>query len=130
MRDLRDPEINRCRVELPEEALLKMGITGPVDPQFNGAFIIIYAAGPKPIELKVIAASGGGWDHVSASTETRCPNWHEMSYIHRRFFKVTEVAMQLHVPATDHINNHPFTLHLWRPHSKMRRIPLPPKHFV
>jgi hypothetical protein len=130
MRDLREPEINRFRVEMSEKVLEQMGVFGPIDQSINGAFIIPYVVGPKPVELRVIAASGGGWDHVSVSTESRCPTWHEMSYIHRKFFKVTEVAMELHVPATDHINNHPYTLHLWRPHSKMRRIPLPPKGYV
>ena len=98
--------------------------TGPLDLRWNGAFLV------PPIPLRIIAASGGGWDHVSVSTDTRCPTWHEMSFVHRLFFYDDEVAMQLHVPATDHINNHPFTLHLWRPWSKLRRIPLPPKTMV
>ena len=126
MRDLREHDINKFRIEMPDE----MGVITPIDPRINGAFIIPYVVGPKPVELKVIAARGGGWDHVSVSTETRCPSWYEMSFIHRKFFKIDEVAMQLHVTVANHINIHPYTLHLWRPHSKMRRIPMPPKDFV
>ena len=86
---------------------------------------------PSPIDrgpLNVIASSGEGWDHVSVSRLGRCPNWPEMEYVKHLFFRDNEVAMQLHVPASDHINNHPFTLHMWRPQEQT--IPLPPKEFV
>lgn len=86
---------------------------------------------PSPIDkapLKVIASSGEGWDHVSVSRENRCPNWPEMSYIHRLFFREDETAMQLHVPESDHINCHPYCLHLWRPHKA--EIPRPPASMV
>lgn len=82
------------------------------------------------VTLNVIASTGGGWDHVSVSTVTRCPTWEEMEHIARLFFMPDEVAMQLHLPEKDHINTHPFTLHWWRSQRKLRRIPLPPKRFV
>jgi hypothetical protein len=83
----------------------------------------------KPgVELAVIAASGEGWDHVSVSTPHRCPSWSEMEYVKRLFFNDNEVAMQLHVPPTDHISVHPHCLHIWRPHDA--EIPLPPKGMV
>jgi hypothetical protein len=53
-----------------------------------------------------------------------------MSIMHRAFFKGTEEATQLHVPSGDHVTIHPSTLHLWRPRSKMRRIPWPPKSLI
>ena len=74
---------------------------------------------PSPIDrqpIAVVASSGEGWDHVSVSRPNRCPNWPEMTYIAGLFFKDDETAMQLHVPASDHVNNHPFCLHWWRPH--------------
>lgn len=74
---------------------------------------------PSPIDQKpiaVVASSGEGWDHVSVSRPTRCPNWPEMEHIAALFFKDDETAMQLHVPAGDHVNNHPYCLHWWRPH--------------
>jgi hypothetical protein len=80
------------------------------------------------VTLRVVAACGGGWDHVSVSTNDRCPAWNEMEFIKRQFFRADETAMQLHVPPKDHINVHPFVLHLWRPHDFM--IPLPPESFV
>ena len=74
---------------------------------------------PSPVDRKpiaVVASSGEGWDHVSVSRSNRCPNWPEMEFIANLFFKGDEVAMQLHVPANDHVNNHPYCLHWWRPH--------------
>jgi hypothetical protein len=36
--------------------------------------------------------------------------------------------MQVHVPASEHINIHPYTLHLWRP--LLLEIPRPPQGAV
>jgi len=79
-------------------------------------------------QMKVIASSGGGWDHVSVSRRNRCPNWPEMEHVKRMFFRDDETAMQLHVPPADHINCHPYCLHLWRPLDA--EIPRPPAEFV
>lgn len=78
--------------------------------------------------LRVIASAGGGWDHVSVSLSDRCPTWDEMEHVKRLFFKATEAAMQLHVPPSQHVNIHPFCLHLWRPHDGV--IPMPPADMV
>lgn len=78
--------------------------------------------------LKVIASSGEGWDHVSVSLPDRCPTWAEMEQVKRLFFRDDETAMQLHVPPSDHVNCHPFCLHLWRPHDV--EIPRPPSIMV
>lgn len=80
------------------------------------------------VTLRVIASAVLGWDHVSVSTKRRCPNWPEMSRIKEMFFEPDETAMQLHVPAAEHVNNHPYCLHLWRPHHGT--IPRPPAAFV
>jgi hypothetical protein len=79
-------------------------------------------------ELIVIASAGEGWDHVSVSRRNRCPNWPEMEQVKRAFFRDDETAMQLHVPQSDHVNNHPYALHMWRPLD--REIPRPPSILV
>ena len=76
------------------------------------------------VVLRVIASVGAGWDHVSVSLPRRCPNWEEMSFVKGMFFQDDETAMQLHVPLSQHINHHPYCLHLWRPHQF--EIPRPP----
>lgn len=86
---------------------------------------------PSPIDggmLLVVASAGAGWDHVSVSRPNRCPNWPEMSHIYGLFFRPHQTVMQLHVPASEHINCHPYCLHLWRPHNV--EIPRPPGWMV
>lgn len=87
-----------------------------------GAFVI-----PSCIDrgaLRVIASTWEDWEHVSCSRKNRCPNWIEMSQVHRTFFADEEACMQLHVPVKEHINCHPYTLHIWRP-TKLE-LPRPP----
>jgi len=86
---------------------------------------------PSPIdggEMRIIASSEEGWDHVSVSRKNRCPNWPEMEHVKRLFLRDNECAMQLHVPTSDHINVHPNCLHIWRPHDV--EIPRPPSIMV
>lgn len=86
---------------------------------------------PSPVDravMRVVASAGEGWDHVSVSRRNRCPNWAEMDHVKRLFFRDDETAMQLHVPGNEHISNHPFCLHLWRPHNQ--EIPRPPSDMV
>ena len=86
---------------------------------------------PSPVdqqEMHVIASSGEGWDHVSVSRRNRCPNWQELEFVKRAFFRDDECAMQLHVPTASHINAHPYCLHLWRPQDVA--IPMPPANMV
>lgn len=78
--------------------------------------------------LNIVASWGLGWDHVSVSRPDRCPTWEEMDRVKRAFFHPWEVAYQLHPAVADHINCHPFCLHLWRP--QHAEIPLPPKVMV
>lgn len=73
------------------------------------------------------------WEHVSVhiryetsrrERRMRTPTWDEMCKIKDLFWDPEEAVMQLHVPASQHINNHPHVLHLWRPEDG--RIPMPP----
>ncbi len=91
-----------------------------------GAFSVLSPIDKAP--LKIIASSDYGWEHVSVSRSNRCPNWTEMAYVKELFFQSNETVMQLHVPASDHINDHPNCLHLWRP--TQQDIPRPPGWMV
>ncbi len=81
---------------------------------------------PSPLsgELFVIASTDDEWEHVSVSRTNRSPNWPEMCRIKELFFNDDEMVMQLHVPSSDHVNVHPYCLHLWRP--LKHDIPRPP----
>jgi hypothetical protein len=91
-----------------------------------GAFNVPYPR--NGVVLLVIASAGFGWDHVSVSLAHRCPNWYEMEFVKRMFFKPDETAMQLHVPEKDHLTFAETALHLWRPQGCS--IPRPPNELV
>jgi hypothetical protein len=93
-----------------------------------GAFII-----PLPGQmtaLKVLAASGEGWDHVSVSPngQSRTPTWAEMEHVKRIFFKKDEIAWEYHMAPADHISIHPYVLHIWR--KQDFEMPMPPTEHV
>lgn len=94
----------------------------------NGVFRLRYVKPGVNVLLAVVASDGDGCDHVSVSHKSRCPKWDEMEYVKRLFFRPHETAMQLHVPAADHINCCKNCLHLWRPQNQ--EIPRPPAIMV
>ena len=120
MRDLR--QLDACRVRT-QQVVSFYGGTGD---ETCGVFSV-----PSPTDkasLMVVASAEGGWDHISVSRKNRCPNWPEMEHAKRLFFEDNETAMQLHVPAAEHLSFHPYCLHIWRP--QMVAIPRPPQIFV
>lgn len=92
----------------------------------KGAFVLVRDGVP----LQCIATRSMGWDHVSVVVQDRrrCPTWEEMDYVKRTFWEDTEAVMQLHPPRSEHVNFHPYCLHLWRPQDTA--ILLPPKEAV
>jgi hypothetical protein len=51
-----------------------------------------------------------------------------MEWVKRCFFYPHETCIQLHVPEAEHINKHPYCLHIWRP--QVGVIPRPPNFLV
>lgn len=123
MRDLR--ELNRYRDWRAEAAIY--GLPSEEAQQAAGVFQLPVKSSKRP--LRVIASTGMGWDHVSVSLPARCPSWEEMELVKRVFFLPGEVAMQLHVGEDNHISNHAYCLHIWRP-NEGPAIPLPPSIMV
>jgi hypothetical protein len=97
----------------------------------NGAFIIPMLLNPDTgygRQFCVIASDGAGWQHVSTSLPDRCPTWDEMCKIKSIFWDKEDCVVQYHPPESQHINNHNFCLHLWRPIG--HQIPTPPVYLV
>ena len=103
-----------------------------------GAFRIPCALKGVRVWLNVLAQDGRNsredlgdawaWDHVSVSTERRTPTWGEMDFIKDIFWLPGEAVVQFHVPKSEHINCHPFTLHLWK--CLLTDFPRPPSSAV
>lgn len=84
------------------------------------------------VTLRIIATNGKGeeprWEHVSVSTESRCPTWDEMCFVKELFWKDEETVLQIHPAKSKYVNIHPYTLHLWR--RPDRAFVLPPEIMV
>ena len=91
----------------------------------NGAFLI---PSPQKKVLTVIVSDGGGWDHCSVSMPNRTPTWKELCFIKDLFWEPEETVIQYHPAKSEYVNDHPFTLHLWKP--QHIRIPPAPRGFV
>jgi len=94
-----------------------------MDQNFAGTMEGIFMFKWKSLKYKIISSIGEGWEHVSASTETRCPTWEEMCRFKEWFWDDEETVMQLHPPKSEWVNYHPNCLHLWKPTSHGIEIP-------
>lgn len=99
----------------------------------NGSFVIPHHRIKNYVYFTIVSDSIG-WEHVSVSLGVRikgkgskpvdrCPTWEEMCYIKELFWSDDTTVMQLHPPKSEHVNNHAYCLHLWRPTTEL--IPLP-----
>ena len=76
-----------------------------------------------------IASDGAGWEHVSVTlNKKRCPTWQEMCLVKDMFWDSEDVVIQYHAAKSEHVNNHNYCLHLWRPIDK--KIECPPSILV
>lgn len=115
---------------VPENFRVTTGVMGTsAECGNNGLFII------KPIKhgepsLKVIASDGAGWEHVSVSTNKRCPNWEEVSCVKAMFWGEEDLVVQFHPVKSQYVNRHPYCLHLWRKSGTNDFCETPPKVLV
>lgn len=110
---------------------------GPMasDPTYGNNGMFVFQKRGVDMIYVVIASDGMGWEHVSvhlqSSTNVRktyTPNWDDMCEIKRIFWGADDTVIQYHPPESDYVNNHPNTLHLWRPIGT--DIPRPPSILV
>lgn len=74
--------------------------------------------------LALVCSDGAGWEHVSvhayrrereSKTTTRIPTWKEMCFVKDLCWDPEDRVVQYHPPHAEYVNQHPHTLHLWRP---------------
>jgi hypothetical protein len=97
-----------------------------------GAFLV---PGPCGAELRILASDAVnpetlGWEHVSVSIGPgrRPPNWEEMCFCKKLFWRDDECVVQFHPPADAYVNNHVSCLHLWK--STRSDFPRPPEILI
>ena len=120
---------------VPNQYRIRVGRLASSDEIGNcGAFWIPGLDKRDRTPLAAIASDGDdglndhGWEHVSVSLPSRCPTWAEMCHVKGYFWDDEDVVMQLHPPLSEHVNNHSYCLHLWRPTNVV--IPAPPSWMV
>jgi hypothetical protein len=60
-----------------------------------------------------VYGDGKRWMHVSCSTPSRLPTWDELRLVKDTFIGRDRVALQVLPRAAEHVNIHPYVLHLW-----------------
>lgn len=78
----------------------------------NGQFLVKSIKFPRAILVQI--SDGGGWEHLSAAFQDRCPTWEEMSALKEMFWDSNDLVVQYHPIKSEYVNNHPYCLHLWR----------------
>lgn len=56
---------------------------------------------------------GKRWLHVSASRPARVPSYRDLCMVKSIFIGDSRKAVQVFAPASEHVNIHPYCLHLW-----------------
>lgn len=108
-----------------EKFRLTSGPTASLESDGNNGMFFVSR---RFVTLRCMVSDGGGWDHVSVSLADRCPKHEEMEFVRELFFHDDECVVLYSVPRSNHINVHPYCLHMWRQHDVV--VPLPPEWMV
>ena len=114
-----------------EEHRIKTGrVASTAEQGNNGAFSLPPLRGGR--WFFCIVSDGAGWEHVSVHVRDgkmlHTPTWNEMCYVKEVFWDDEDIVLEYHPPRSQYVNNHPHTLHLWRPTNQT--IPNPPSYLV
>jgi hypothetical protein len=117
---------------VPENSRITSGRMGSTSASGNNGCFHLPSPKKHGRWLMIIASDGMGWEHVSVhiseGTQTRTPTWDEMCIVKDLFWDAEDVVLQYHPKKSEYINNHPHTLHLWRPVGA--EVPTPPSILV
>lgn len=118
--------------KVPEKYRIKTGKWASTQEDGNNGLFVIPFYGIYKGLFIVIASDGLEWEHVSVHVEInkkiRTPFWDEMCKMKDLFWDKEDCVVQYHPSELEYVNNHPNTLHLWRP-TKLT-IPIPLKEMV
>lgn len=118
---------------VPNKYRVRNGPMASDDTYGNNGMFLIPTKKPRthnPRPMTVIASDGMGWEHVSVSLPTRCPEWLEMCGIKGRFWDDGDLVIQFHPVAAEYVDCHPNCLHLWRKEGTNDFVEIPPSILV
>ena len=110
---------------IPENLLPKFLPPGWKHQQIGKTTPLLYSStkGLKVLVSCLLEEDKEFWLHVSFSHRHRLPTYEEVKTVKRIFIGDDRVALQVFPKATEHVNVHPYCLHLWCCVSNDRRIP-------
>ena len=93
--------------------VLPVGWEGPTCSAALGTWYRNRAQGLVVIGTAEVEADGKRWLHVSVSRRSRMPTYEDLALVKRLFIGPARKAIQVFPPEAEHVNVHPYALHLW-----------------
>jgi hypothetical protein len=110
LRDLPDEMLALYQV-MRRERKVNYSQWTPLGPSWPGAFT--HRNGLRVIETVNRERDGKLWHHVSASRQSRLPDWYDMKLVRQDFVGDDRESYMVFAPEARWVNTHPNTLHLW-----------------
>ncbi len=84
-----------------------------IERRIDGSAWFNKALGLYVIESCATEKDGKKWYHVSLSRKSRLPSYEDMKLVKDHFIGKQNQAIQVFAPESEHVNIHPYCLHLW-----------------
>ena len=84
------------------------------NPIGHGDAYIHATTGLRVIISEEFLADKKYWQHMSVSYPDRLPSWEDLVLAKEQFLGEEVEAYQVLPKRSEYVNNHPYTLHLWR----------------
>lgn len=75
------------------------------------------------VKVSVQSTAGHGWLHVSVAHTDRMPTYSLVAKVRRAFFLDEALVVQVSPPVAEHVDIHPYMLHLWQRLDGERLVP-------
>lgn len=82
--------------------------------KFEFGDIIITINSPKETITKLFHVDNEDWEHVCIVHANRLPEYEELVRLKEEGWNNSEIAIQVHPPKAEYVNNLENALHLWR----------------
>lgn len=108
------PNLKLIDIEVPVERSPPRGFRFVTILRFNGCPAGTSYRGANLKVVESIALFGvERWHHLSVSKPNKLPTWEELNRVKVAFFGPDREAIQVLAKESDHVNLHPYCLHLW-----------------
>lgn len=86
---------------------------GPPIPHGPDGLKLLHVDGMSSVVVSTASFDGVEWTHASMTGPERVPTYEELCQLHRAVWGESGYSYQIQVPADQHVNIHPYALHMW-----------------